>query len=140
MNHKLATGSASGAALSARGKPLHRWTKVASKREFVDVDAVAGPDSNQRPHQRRAHEARAAGHQTGRPGHGPSIRIQESAAESFGRSTNCRRSGGERATDRRGADGNCVRRLRVPRSEEHTSELQSPCNLVCRLLLEKEKV
>src|SRR2546426_5347267 len=26
---------------------------------------------------------------------------------------------------------------RVQRSEEHTSELQSPCNLVCRLLLEK---
>src|SRR3989454_5190774 len=25
----------------------------------------------------------------------------------------------------------------TPRSEEHTSELQSPCNLVCRLLLEK---
>src|SRR5256885_8758658 len=36
-----------------------------------------------------------------------------------------------------------VRRiLEVPpfnRSEEHTSELQSPCNLVCRLLLEKKK-
>src|SRR2546426_2017992 len=31
-------------------------------------------------------------------------------------------------------------RLRVDaRSEEHTSELQSPCNLVCRLLLEKKK-
>src|SRR5256885_10937746 len=32
--------------------------------------------------------------------------------------------------------------LAVPdtdRSEEHTSELQSPCNLVCRLLLEKKK-
>src|SRR2546426_4171066 len=32
--------------------------------------------------------------------------------------------------------------LRCPaaaRSEEHTSELQSPCNLVCRLLLEKKK-
>src|SRR5256885_10808985 len=29
--------------------------------------------------------------------------------------------------------------LRVERSEEHTSELQSPCNLVCRLLLEKKK-
>src|SRR5256885_4740429 len=29
--------------------------------------------------------------------------------------------------------------LRNPRSEEHTSELQSPCNLVCRLLLEKKK-
>src|SRR2546426_9380232 len=26
------------------------------------------------------------------------------------------------------------------RSEEHTSELQSPCNIVCRLLLEKKKV
>src|SRR5256885_5738002 len=29
--------------------------------------------------------------------------------------------------------------IRVRRSEEHTSELQSPCNLVCRLLLEKKK-
>src|SRR5688500_19664974 len=30
--------------------------------------------------------------------------------------------------------------VRAPaRSEEHTSELQSPCNLVCRLLLEKKK-
>src|SRR3989454_2323799 len=29
--------------------------------------------------------------------------------------------------------------LRTDRSEEHTSELQSPCNLVCRLLLEKKK-
>src|SRR2546426_2403247 len=28
---------------------------------------------------------------------------------------------------------------RAGRSEEHTSELQSPCNLVCRLLLEKKK-
>src|SRR5688500_19292727 len=33
-------------------------------------------------------------------------------------------------TDRDAANG---------RSEEHTSELQSPCNLVCRLLLEKKK-
>src|SRR2546426_2705662 len=30
-------------------------------------------------------------------------------------------------------------RLAAARSEEHTSELQSPCNLVCRLLLEKKK-
>src|SRR5256885_3487576 len=29
--------------------------------------------------------------------------------------------------------------LVAARSEEHTSELQSPCNLVCRLLLEKKK-
>src|SRR5256885_3054766 len=30
-------------------------------------------------------------------------------------------------------------RASTARSEEHTSELQSPCNLVCRLLLEKKK-
>src|SRR2546426_3022844 len=51
--------------------------------------------------------------------------------------------------------GSCERTIRCPavrlrhhsficrrsrdRSEEHTSELQSPCNLVCRLLLEKKK-
>src|SRR2546426_3499508 len=29
--------------------------------------------------------------------------------------------------------------IEATRSEEHTSELQSPCNLVCRLLLEKKK-
>src|SRR5256885_8298092 len=29
--------------------------------------------------------------------------------------------------------------VQCQRSEEHTSELQSPCNLVCRLLLEKKK-
>src|SRR5256885_9459692 len=37
----------------------------------------------------------------------------------------------------------CVRHWQTgsthERSEEHTSELQSPCNLVCRLLLEKKK-
>src|SRR5256885_12521206 len=32
----------------------------------------------------------------------------------------------------------CGTSLRTARSEEHTSELQSPCNLVCRLLLEKK--
>src|SRR5256885_4930028 len=51
------------------------------------------------------------------------------------------------------ASASCTKRLRVAvarrratatlnrfvRSEEHTSELQSPCNLVCRLLLEKKK-
>src|SRR2546426_4747210 len=45
-------------------------------------------------------------------------------------------TGGARtATSRRTTCGGCP----VPRSEEHTSELQSPCNLVCRLLLEKKK-
>src|SRR5437762_8973566 len=39
--------------------------------------------------------------------------------------------------DRRPADGH--RASRISRSEEHTSELQSPMYLVCRLLLEKKK-
>src|SRR5256885_9192153 len=38
-----------------------------------------------------------------------------------------------------GGGGGAVRWSFVVRSEEHTSELQSPCNLVCRLLLEKKK-
>src|SRR2546426_12590227 len=40
-----------------------------------------------------------------------------------------------------GCDGGAsvVRKELGIRSEEHTSELQSPCNLVCRLLLEKKK-
>src|SRR2546426_4585302 len=40
------------------------------------------------------------------------------------------------AAKRPGAPGKMLARVR---SEEHTSELQSPCNLVCRLLLEKKK-
>src|SRR5688500_19504666 len=49
--------------------------------------------------------------------------------------------------DRRVVSGRAQHRIEVKglrrrgesRSEEHTSELQSPCNLVCRLLLEKKK-
>src|SRR5256885_12661231 len=37
------------------------------------------------------------------------------------------------------AQGGQIGLPRAFRSEEHTSELQSPCNLVCRLLLEKKK-
>src|SRR5256885_7341026 len=52
-------------------------------------------------------------------------RIADSRADS----SSCRRAG-PRSTPPR---------PRARRSEEHTSELQSPCNLVCRLLLEKKK-
>src|SRR5256885_4152923 len=38
-----------------------------------------------------------------------------------------------------GCDAPGFRQSAIGRSEEHTSELQSPCNLVCRLLLEKKK-
>src|SRR5256885_3982535 len=43
------------------------------------------------------------------------------------------------ALDIEAADAPDSRLDALERSEEHTSELQSPCNLVCRLLLEKKK-
>src|SRR3989454_5656040 len=50
---------------------------------------------------------------------------------------------GARSVDVHGGDErdqcDTPRRDGAERSEEHTSELQSPCNLVCRLLLEKKK-
>src|SRR2546426_5799959 len=48
---------------------------------------------------------------------------------------NLRRAGEEFANDKLGT----LTIAATHRSEEHTSELQSPCNLVCRLLLEKKK-
>src|SRR2546426_1354962 len=44
-------------------------------------------------------------------------------------------------TDASAGTTSCCRSAssQLSRSEEHTSELQSPCNLVCRLLLEKKK-
>src|SRR5205807_6550747 len=48
----------------------------------------------------------------------------------------------DRARPERGifhGDARARQRRARHRSEEHTSELQSPCNLVCRLLLEKKK-
>src|SRR5256885_8644026 len=51
-----------------------------------------------------------------------------------------RRCGGPPARGDCPAHGHPHHLTRIsPRSEEHTSELQSPCNLVCRLLLEKKK-
>src|SRR5256885_10613795 len=47
------------------------------------------------------------------------------------------RGAGRDHGDREGSDARSHRE--DARSEEHTSELQSPCNLVCRLLLEKKK-
>src|SRR5205807_7914141 len=55
--------------------------------------------------------------------------------------TSRRRSSVSRGRSARGlpcGHGSPLRSCRS-RSEEHTSELQSPCNLVCRLLLEKKK-
>src|SRR3712207_8461401 len=54
-----------------------------------------------------------------------------------GRRVRWRTAGGEPAARRQGAD-RLVGRATRPRSEEHTSELQSRQYLVCRLLLEKK--
>src|SRR5256885_8534687 len=53
----------------------------------------------------------------------------------------CRASDGRWRSSATGQEPASRRRIRSQpsRSEEHTSELQSPCNLVCRLLLEKKK-
>src|SRR5256885_8497857 len=64
----------------------------------------------------------------------------------LGRGARSPASGGARANRPRSASAPAARQVVTPsqdacagRSEEHTSELQSPCNLVCRLLLEKKK-
>src|SRR3989454_7203494 len=54
-------------------------------------------------------------------------------------STSSSTSSNSRTTAARAATS-CNTPVDVSRSEEHTSELQSPCNLVCRLLLEKKKI
>src|SRR2546426_8035658 len=54
------------------------------------------------------------------------------------RTSGCRDKRGPRCTSR-SHFGPSEPRSAASRSEEHTSELQSPCNLVCRLLLEKKK-
>src|SRR2546426_7235253 len=58
-----------------------------------------------------------------------------------GRSVKVRPGRGHAAAGPRGRrrPGAPLQRDGRRRSEEHTSELQSPCNLVCRLLLEKKK-
>src|SRR5260370_32370137 len=55
------------------------------------------------------------------------------------RVTRCLPRAVARPRPRRGAGAGAVVRRRPTRSEEHTSELQSHLNLVCRLLLEKKK-
>src|SRR5260370_18002794 len=70
-----------------------------------------------------------------------SIRLSDSGSlriDDLG-SVPCECKGAGRATERRDVDQYVVMVLRCLRSEEHTSELQSHLNLVCRLLLEKKK-
>src|SRR5256885_6985744 len=57
----------------------------------------------------------------------------------FGEPRGVERSKVEACPEPEHALGEVLTDHRPLRSEEHTSELQSPCNLVCRLLLEKKK-
>src|SRR5688500_19819758 len=74
-----------------------------------------------------------------RPGRGG-----QPARRAARRSLLSRAQGADPARDRAAAGGARIAAACRPdgaeRSEEHTSELQSPCNLVCRLLLEKKKI
>src|SRR5256885_10626382 len=59
---------------------------------------------------------------------------------SSSRETRTAFSGSSAASRSRTRDSSAGAAWWSARSEEHTSELQSPCNLVCRLLLEKKKI
>src|SRR2546426_2792298 len=69
---------------------------------------------------------------------GASARGTASAPCARGRACSSRRSSSGDDEGGSSCGAGCAT-ARGQRSEEHTSELQSPCNLVCRLLLEKKK-
>src|SRR5205807_9693962 len=72
-----------------------------------------------------------------RPGTEHAADLARQAAELYQRAVAAQRGGDwARYGEELSRLGDVLRQLR---SEEHTSELQSPCNLVCRLLLEKKK-
>src|SRR5256885_3525223 len=65
---------------------------------------------------------------------GPDVEVRRARTQELGQSP-CERRGEQ---EQRRAEGKWPgSERRAARSEEHTSELQSPCNLVCRLLLDK---
>src|SRR5256885_2532653 len=67
---------------------------------------------------------------------GPRHRLCDSGRLTAARRPRRCQTGTEEANNK---DSTSISIGELPRSEEHTSELQSPCNLVCRLLLEKKK-
>src|SRR3712207_7085566 len=69
----------------------------------------------------------------------PYTTLFRSARETSGASSTGRAASGSPVTGRRRGTSGCAAVNCVPRSEEHTSELQSRQYLVCRLLLEKKK-
>src|SRR5256885_11081550 len=70
---------------------------------------------------------------------GAGARHHRAPAEFHGHRCGQRRAEPDTARGAAGSCGSAATGRTARRSEEHTSELQSPCNLVCRLLLEKKK-
>src|SRR2546426_2910861 len=64
--------------------------------------------------------------------------VEQAERARFGEEDGEEQRYGDQRALARGEQVDALRAL-AARSEEHTSELQSPCNLVCRLLLEKKK-
>src|SRR5688572_32296950 len=77
-----------------------------------------------------------------RSAHQDLLDVPRRDARPFDRGADCRRAEGRRGDRRELPEKRADRRPggRKDRSEEHTSELQSQSNLVCRLLLEKKKI
>src|SRR5260370_27868236 len=69
----------------------------------------------------------------------PGPAVAAGAGEAFGAAVEPEQAESSRATIRTGFKCSPFSRDGIRRSEEHTSELQSHLNLVCRLLLEKKK-
>src|SRR5256885_6727861 len=71
------------------------------------------------------------------PGHDLAVVMEEGDQRAHRERSQCRDVAADVVAERRPCTPQACREQL--RSEEHTSELQSPCNLVCRLLLEKKK-
>src|SRR3989454_6575514 len=109
-----------------RFPPRARSRDVGQVRDVSERRGTEGGDGTDRRAARRVLEGRLRGRQ------GRRAQPVARARRPRGRLPRVRRVDVSRRPAARGV-------VRLPRSEEHTSELQSPCNLVCRLLLEKKK-
>src|SRR2546422_902640 len=115
--------------------PLRRLQEQAVLRRHAQLDRVQGPEERERDSESPRELRRQAHHHPRQPRHLLPRRLLHRSPEvglPDARGALDRRRWRERRGDHRGDQ-------EMPRSEEHTSELQSRLHLVCRLLLEKKK-
>src|SRR3989475_6192666 len=126
-------------------------TRDSRKRRRVNIEARLLSGTHQSPHQhavgdqvhrqhQRAERRLRRSREAGRVEQGDDVVLHEAAAGALEPGAGAERvlERRERADPAAGLDGDAPQRA-GDRSEEHTSELQSQSNLVCRLLLEKKK-